>query len=215
MALLMVVCAVPIAGLAAYAFRNREKPGARGFLLCLVGEAGWSVMLATITWPDLILPVHLNTALRFLFQSLVILGWPLLVWEYTRRGRVHLRPSRVAALLAVPVATILLTATNPAHHLVLAAESPANPTGISDLVLGPGYLAHVVFAVALVTLPVGVLLSDLRSAHGDHRRQLLLLLAGWAVGVPGALQTHLFRTIDWIPLYVDLTPVTFIVATGL
>jgi len=214
MALLMVICAVPIAGFAAYAFTNRQQPGARGFLLCLVGEAGWSVMLALITWPTPILPVHLNTALRFAFQSLVIFGWPLLVWEYTRRDTVQLRRRYVAALLVVPVFTVLLTATNPLHHLVITTETPANPAGISELVLGPGYLLQMAFAITLVMLPVGFLLSDLRSAHGDHRRQLLLLLAGWAVGFPGALQTHLFRTIDSIPLYVDLTPVTFIVATG-
>jgi PAS domain S-box-containing protein len=211
----MVICAVPGAGLAVYAYRNLSKPGARGFLLCLVGEVGWSVMLATITWPDPILPVHVNTALRVVFQLLVIFGWPLLVWEYTRRDRVTLWPRYVAALLVVPVITVLLTLTNPLHHLVIAAESPPDPTGISGLVLGPWYLVHIAFAVTLVMLPVGVLLSDLRSAHGDHRRQLLLLLAGWAVGFPGGLQTHLFRTIDSIPLYVDLTPITFIVATAL
>lgn len=214
MALLMVICAVPIAGFAAYAFSNRQQPGARGFLLCLVGEAGWSVMLALITWPTPILPVHLNTALRFAFQSLVIFGWPLLVWEYTQRDTVKLRPRYVAALLVIPVFTVLLTATNPLHHLVITPETPASPTGISELVLGPGYLLQMAFAITLVMLPVGVLLFDLRSASGDHRRQLLLLLAGWAVGFPGALQTHLFRTIDSIPLYVDLTPVTFIIATG-
>ncbi len=214
MAILMVICAVPIAGFAAYAFTNRQQPGARGFFLCLVGEAGWSVMLALITWPTPILPVYLNTALRFAFQSLVIFGWPLLVWEYTQRDTVQLRPRYVVALLVVPVFTVLLTATNPLHHLVIMPETPANPVGISGIVLGPGYLLQMAFAITLVMLPVGVLLYDLRSAHGDHRRQLLLLLAGWAVGFPGALQTHLFRTIESIPLYVDLTPVTFIVATG-
>lgn len=215
MAFLMLICAVPIAGVAAYASRNRAKPGARGFLLCLIGMVGWSVMLAVITWPTRILPVYLNTALRMVFQLLVIFGWPLLVWEYIRRDSVKLRRTHVAALLVVPVLTVLLTATNPWHHLVIAAETPANPTGISEFVLGPWYLVHIGFAVSLVMLPVGVLLYDLRSAHGDHRRQLLLLLAGWVIGFPGALQTHLFRTIESIPLYVDLTPISFIITTGL
>jgi len=215
MAFLMLICAVPVAGVARYAYKNRKKPGARGFLLCLVGMVGWSIMLALITWPTRILPVYLNTTLRNAFQMLVIFGWPLLVWEYTRRDKVQLRRAYVALLLVVPVLTILLTATNPWHHLVIAAETPANPTGISEFVLAPWYLVHIGFAVALVMLPVGVLLYDLRSAHGAHRRQLVLLLAGWVVGFPGALQTHLFRTIESIPLYVDLTPVAFILTTAL
>ena len=34
MAVLMLVCATPLLGLAAYAYQNLEKPRARGFLLC-------------------------------------------------------------------------------------------------------------------------------------------------------------------------------------
>ncbi|MFP8954812.1 histidine kinase N-terminal 7TM domain-containing protein [Natrialbaceae archaeon A-arb3/5] len=215
MAFLMLICAVPIAGVAAYAFRNRDRPGARGFLLCEIGMVGWIVQLALITWPTQILPVFVNTTFRHFFQLFVILGWPLFVWEYTRRGRVTVRRSVLAALLVIPVLTVVLTATNPWHHLVLSAETPTNPTGISEFVLGPWYLVHIGFAVALVMLPAGVLARDLRSAVGDHRKQLLLILCGWAVGFPGALNTHLFRTIDSIPPYVDLTPVTFLVATAL
>ncbi|RQH00721.1 histidine kinase N-terminal 7TM domain-containing protein [Natrarchaeobius oligotrophus] len=215
MTFLMVICAVPIAGVAAYAFRNRGKPGARGFFLCEIGMVGWSIQLALITWPTAVMPVFVNTTIRHLFQIFVMLGWPLLVWEYTRRGRISLKRSHLAAVLLVPALTVVLTATNPWHHLVLAPETPANPAGIGEFVLGPWYIVHIGFAVTLVMIPAGVLAQDLRSAVGNHRRQILLLLAGWAIGFPGALNTHLFRNVDAIPAYVDLTPLLFLVTTGL
>ncbi|WP_254864526.1 histidine kinase N-terminal 7TM domain-containing protein [Halovivax gelatinilyticus] len=215
LAFVMVICAVPIAGVAVFTYRNLAKPGARGFLLCVIGMAGWSIMLALITWPAQFTSVTVNTTLRHAFQLLVIFGWPLFVWEYTRRERISVpRPSFVA-LLAIPVATVVLTATNSLHHLVLAAETPSNPAGIGEFVLGPWYLIHIGFAVVMVMVPAGVLAQDLRSAVDDHRRQLLLLLAGWAIGFPGALNTHLFRTVDAVPSYVDLTPALFLLTTAL
>ncbi|THE65500.1 PAS domain S-box protein [Salinadaptatus halalkaliphilus] len=212
---LMLICAVPIGGLAAYAFRKRDEPGARGFFLCELGMAGWSVQLALLTWPVQIAPVFVNTTIRHVFQILVILGWPLLVVEYTRRERVRIPRSWLAILCVVPVVTVVLTATNPWHYLVLAPETPSNPAGIAEFVLGPWYIVHIGFAVTLVMVPAGLLAQDLRSAVGDHRRQLLLLIAGWAIGFPGALNTYLFRNVDAVPPFVDLTPVLFLVTAVL
>ncbi|WP_170093752.1 ATP-binding protein [Halomicrobium mukohataei] len=215
MSFFMLICAVPIVGLAVYTVRRRDRPGANGLVLCLVGMAGWSVMLALITWPTQLLPVWINTTVRHFFQILVVFGWPLFVREYIERDRVDLSWIAGAVLAVIPALTIVLTATNPLHHLVLAPETPANPAGISELALGPWYIVHIGFAVALVILPVGLLLRELQTAHGAHRKHLLLVLTGWAIGFPGALQTHLFRTIDAIPLYVDLTPLAFLVTAGL
>ena len=213
MVLLMFISVVPIVGVAGYALRNRNKPGARGFLLCLIGMIGWSVMLIFVTWPSSILPVYLNLTGRFLFQLFVAFGWVLFVWEYLKRDRTRVPLSLVAVLLVVPGVILGLAVTNPVHHLVVLPETPANPVGISEFALGPGYMLHICFAVVLAMLPVGLLLWDLRGAHGQHRRQILLLLAGWVIGFPGALQTHLFRNIEAIPLYVDLTPICFLITS--
>lgn len=215
MTVLMVVCAVPLVGLALYAVQNLDKPGARGFFLCNVGALGWTVALAFLTWPGQVMPVDANTTIRFTCQFLVVFGWPLLVLEYTKRRRVSVRNWTVPALLIIPVVTVVLAATNRWHNLILREETPVDPAGISELILGPWYLVFIAFAVCLVVLPVGILLSELRSAHGTHRRQILLLLGGWAFGFPGALQTHLFRNIETIPPYVDLTPLAFTLAAGL
>jgi len=215
MAFFMLICAVPLVWLAVYTYRHRDLPAANGLLLCLVGMAGWSVQLALVTWPTQVLPLYLNTTIRNFFQILVIFGWPLFAWEYVNRERLVLPWPYVAAFAVIPALTIVLTATNPLHNLVLAAETPVNPTGISEFVLGPWYLVHIGFAVLMVMFPVGSLVRRFRTAHGPHRKQLMLLLTGWAIGFPGALQTHLFRLIDAIPLYVDLTPVSFLATAGL
>jgi signal transduction histidine kinase len=207
----MFLSIIPIVGVTGYAVQNRHKPGGRGLVLCLVGMIGWSLMLVFITWPTRVFPVHINVAGRFFFQSVVALGWPLFVWEYLQRDRVRLPPRVLVAVLVVPVAIIALAVTNPAHHLVVDAATPPNPTGISEFVLSPGYYVHIAFASILAMLPLGLLIADFRGAHGVHRQQLLLLMAGWVVGFPGALQTHLFRNIESIPPYVDLTPLSFLV----
>lgn len=213
MVLLMFISVVPIIGVAGYALRNRDKPGARGFLLCLIGMIGWSIMLIFVTWPSSILPVHLNLAGRFFFQLIVTFGWVLLVWEYIKRDTIRVPQPLIALAVIISAITVLLAVSNPVHHLVVLPETPENPVGISEFVLGPWYFVHICFSVLLVTLPLGLLLADFRGAHGQHRSQILLLLAGWVVGVPGALQTHLFRNIEAIPLYVDLTPITFLITS--
>lgn len=210
MAFLMFLSTIPMFGVTVYVFRNRGQPGARGFLLCLVGVIGWSLMLMLITWPTRVLPVHLNMTGRFFFQLLVTFGWPLFVVEYLRRDRVRVPRWALALALVVPVITLLLSLTNPLHHLVVDAATPQNPTGISEFVLNPWYYVHIAFASVFAILPVGLLVSDFRGAHGVHRKQLIFLMAGWVIGFPGTLQTHLFRHIDAIPLYVDLTPLAFL-----
>ncbi len=213
MVLLMFISVVPIIGVAGYAFHNRNKPGARGFLLCLIGMIGWSMMLIFVTWPSTILPVHLNITGRFFFQLVVTFGWVLLVWEYVKRDTIRIPSSLVVIAVIVSLITLALAVSNPVHHLVVLPETPDNPAGISEFVLGPWYFVHICFSILLVTLPLGLLFADFRGAHGQHRSQILLLLAGWLVGVPGALQTHLFRNIETIPVYVDLTPISFLIAS--
>lgn len=214
-ALFNLVCAVPIVCFAVYAYQHREKPGVRGLTLCLIGMAGWSAQIAVMAWPTQLLPLHIETVVRYLFQLLVIFGWPLLVWEYSNRTTIALRRSHIAVLSVIPILTVALTLTNPWHHLVLAAETPSNPVSVSDLVLGPWYLVYMGFAITLVMAPIGKLFSEFRSAHGTHRKQVLLLLGGWFLGFPGALFSLLVSDIDAIPQSVDIIPLTFILATGL
>ncbi|MFC6954275.1 histidine kinase N-terminal 7TM domain-containing protein [Halorubellus litoreus] len=211
MAFLMFLSTIPIIGVTVYVFRNRGQPGASGLLLCLVGMIGWSLLLMLITWPTRILPVHLNITVRFFFQLLVTFGWPLFVLEYLRRDRIRIPRWIVPIALVIPVITLALSVTNPMHHLVVDAATPTNPTGISEFVLNPWYYVHIAFASVLAMLPIGLLVADFRGAHGVHRQQLVFLMAGWVIGFPGALHTHLFRHIDAIPTYVDLTPMAFLV----
>jgi len=215
LSVLMVICAVAVAGLAGYAFQNRDKLGVRGLFFCLIGMAGWSFQIAIVTWPAQLMSVHIESAVRFFFHTAVFFGWALLVWEYRTRTRLAVRWPVFVALLFIPAVTVILTATNPWHHLVLAAETPTNPAGLGELVFGPWYLVHMAFAVTFVLFPAGMLLADLRAAHGTHRKQLLFLLGGWVVGVTGALHFFVFQHIEVIPIYVNLTPLMFIATAGL
>jgi signal transduction histidine kinase len=211
MAFLMFLSIIPIIGVATYTFNNQQKPGGRGLLLCLVGMIGWSLMLLLITWPSRVLAPHLNVAGRFFFQLVVAFGWPLFVWEYLQREQVQIPRWLLTTVPIVPMSSVLLAVTNPLHYLVLDPATPATPVGISEFILGPWYLIHIGIASIFAMLPVGLLIRDFRGSHGIHRQQLLFLIGGWTVGFPGALLTHLFRNIESIPLYVDVTPLSFAV----
>jgi signal transduction histidine kinase len=211
MAFLMILAIIPIIGVAIYTFKNQRKPGGRGLLLCLVGMIGWSLMLLFITWPSRVLAPHLNVAGRFFFQLVVAFGWPLFVWEYLQREQIQIPRWLLTTVLVVPMSSVLLAVTNPLHYLVLDPATPAAPVGISEFILGPWYLVHIGIASIFAMLPVGMLINDFRGSNGIHRQQLLLLIGGWTIGFPGALLTHLFRNIESIPLYVDLTPLSFAV----
>ena len=211
MAFLMFLAIIPIIGVAIYTFKNQRKPGARGLLLCLAGMIGWSLMLLFITWPSQVFAPHLNVAGRFFFQLVVAFGWPLFVWEYLRREQIQIPRWLLTTVLVVLLSSVLLAVTNPLHYLILDPATPAAPVGISEFILGPWYLVHIGIASIFAMLPVGLLIHDFRGSDGIHRQQLLLLIGGWTIGFPGALLTHLFRNIESIPLYVDVTPLSFAV----
>jgi len=215
MIVLVLIAVIGMASSVLVVARHRDKPGARGFIVAISGAAGWSLMLAIDMLAYAVIPIFVSIAVRSLFVFALSLGWLLFVVEYVRHERVSLSSPVVALLLVVPVVSIGLTITNPLHHLVVAAESTRGPFGGLNLVYGPWYYLYLSYTY-LVTLPgLGLLLLEYRSAHGIHRRQLLLIIGGFVIAFAGASDYLLFRLLGDVPAYVRLTPAAYLLTTGL
>lgn len=210
----MLVAASGLSIVGAFGVSYRDSPGARGFALAMGAAAAWTAVLAINVYPSQFLSVHVSMTLRNGLILLIVLGWAWLATEYIHRERVTPRPELTAIVLFIPLVTVLLTATNPLHYLAIGPETPSAVGGGPQIDWGPWHLVFMAYAFTLSLVPVGLLLRDFRTAHGVRRRQIVLLLAGFLVGFPGANDYLLTGAIEGIPTYVRLSPFTFLLAGG-
>jgi signal transduction histidine kinase len=204
----MAAIAAPALLLAALAWRNRGEPGARGYLATVVGIAVWSVLLAVREGPWVVRPPFVLDAAIILALYLAALGWVYLVYEYLKRRTVVPDRGPTALVLAVPVASVVLTATNGAHHLVFGPGT-AVVAGQVEHVYGPWFYAHLGFVFVANVVSAAALARDGLAARGVHRKQALLLLVGWLVSFVGALDFLLVQVVAWLP-EVEVSPLAFL-----
>ncbi|MFW5965333.1 MAG: histidine kinase N-terminal 7TM domain-containing protein [Halodesulfurarchaeum sp.] len=214
LSILFLVAAALLGGVAWFGYQHREKPGARGFTLSMGAAGLWTTVLAVNIYPATLLSVHVSMTLRNGLILAIVMGWALLVAEYVNRERISLTPTQAALVLAIPVITVVLTATNPLHHLAIGPGTPAAVGGGPTIDWGPWHLAFMAFAFTFSVLPAGALLRDYRGAHGVHRRQLQLLLVGFAVGFVGINDYLLTGALADVPAFVRTSPFALVVTGG-
>jgi PAS domain S-box-containing protein len=180
----------------------------------MLASAGWTVVVAFNVWPGGFLPAHVSMTFRNGLILAMLLGWLLLVLEYTRRERVSVTPLPAALVLAVPVLTVVLTATNPLHHLELEPGTPTTVGGGPGIVWGPWHLVFMGYAFVMSFVPAGLLVRDLRSSSGVHRKQLVFLLVGFGIGFLGLNDYLVTGAIGGVPSYVRTSPFVLVLATG-
>jgi signal transduction histidine kinase len=214
LSILMLLAGVAVAGIGTFALRHYREPGARGFALMGLSMACWTAVVAVNIHPAQLLPLHVSMTLRNGCILGLSLGWLLFAVEYRRRDRLDLRarPLVVALVLGIPVLTVLLTATNPVHHLAIGPGTPADVGGGPNIEWGPWHLIFMAYGFTITVLPAGLLARELRSAHGVHRRQVLLILTAWGIGFLGANDYLLTGAIEGVPGYVRITPFAFLLA---
>lgn len=211
----MLIAAAGVGIVALFAFRRRDRPGARGFVVSMTAAALWAVVLSINIWPAQFLPAVVSMTLRNGLILVIVLGWAWLASEYVNRSRITLRPMYAAAILAVPVVTVLITATNPLHHLAYGPSTPTNLGGGPAIEWGPWHLVFMAYAFTVSLVPAAFLVRDLRTAHGVHRRQLLFLLAGFVLAFLGVNDYLLAGALDGVPQYVRISPFVILATGGL
>ena len=209
--IVLVICAIISAVLAAYVWRRRASPGAMYFILLMACAAEWSLAGALETAsPDLQAKV-IFTQISYL--SVVFIGplWVLFALDYSRH-RAWITGGKTVLLCIIPVVALAFVLTNGWHGLVwpqvtLASEAPgATPVYQHGIV----YWIHTAYSYALLFTGYCIMaITAIRSA-GRERLRIMTILAGvaaiWAGSMPYAITGT--PVVD-----ADLTPVAM-TATG-
>jgi signal transduction histidine kinase len=104
-------------GLAVFAWRRREFPGAGAFVLLTAALAEWSLTYALEISASGLADKILWAKFQYIGISLIPVGWFLFVQSFTGRDHWNRFP-RVIVFLIVPVITMVLVFTNEAHGLI-------------------------------------------------------------------------------------------------
>lgn len=193
-------------GIAVYSFSKRT------FLSGLFGL----LMSAMTLWTSAYSLEILTSSERFIYILLLAeyLGivsvpplWLLFTLEFASYEN---RPGRVlpTALSVIPLATLVLLATNEGHHLFYSSTSIVSACGANILKVNPGpwFWVNWVFAISCLGAGLVLLLSRFRSSTGPYRRQAFTLFAGLAVPAAANIAYILgVRPCD----YFDITPLAF------
>jgi len=210
----MVAFSLPALGLAAIGWRNREKPGGRGYVITSVGIGGWSAIVGTEIAIQGTRAVRLSNDLELIFVNLTALGWILLVTEYRRRRRISFRSPPALVLYSIPIITMLLTATNGYHNLVWAADATVAPTGRFRPAYGAWFWVHTTYVIGLHVGGAALFARDALVAAGIHRRQLVRMLLAWIIGFGMATSGFAIQAFGLpVPDYIDPAPPGFLLAS--
>ncbi|WP_136716880.1 histidine kinase N-terminal 7TM domain-containing protein [Halorientalis salina] len=206
--------AIPALVLVAVALRHRGKPGVRGFVVAVTGVGCWSLasgLRVLVRDPGL---AYGSAVGQLVAANVTILGWALLAVEFVRGRRIRLFSTRVAAVLVVPACTVVLAVTNRWHHLVYAASTHVTQGGL-QLGFGPWYPVHALYLLSCSAGAAGLLVREVPGSSRVHRQQVVLLLVAWAIATLGAFDFVFRQFGPWpFPAYVDVTPVGFLLASG-
>ncbi|RXK49213.1 histidine kinase N-terminal 7TM domain-containing protein [Halorientalis pallida] len=154
---------------------NRDKPGAVGLVLLLLGASVWSLGTAVVTMATTMPPAFVGENLTSLGAGILATGWVLVAAEYAG----FLVPSRrtVGALLGVGVLPQQVAAwTNPIHHRYYRSLSPsASLTSVSADV-GPAFWVFIVVGYTFFAVGFLVFLSEVLTSRSVRRQQSFALL---------------------------------------
>ncbi|MBE0698097.1 MAG: PAS domain-containing protein, partial [Anaerolineaceae bacterium] len=204
----LIISALLSGGMAIVAFRKQPAVGSRemaGLMLFLsfwslaaAVEAASTSLNAKITWSVISYITNQSTPVLFL----------LFILTYTRQDQ-HLSPRRKLALFLIPLISLGMAATNPAHRLLWPlVDLRTDPIlgVIGQYSHGPWFWVEIVYAYAMLGLAVFALLQGifrfpyLFTLH--HRLLLLTALAPWLVSI-------IYAFLPNAVLGTDMTPIAF------
>ncbi len=198
--------------LAGLAWRRPHIPGRRIFTVLMLTIGEWALAYAfELAGADLATKLWVE---RFEYVGIVAnpVAAVAFALQYTGRGQ-WLSPTRLAALAAMPVATLVFVWSDPTHGLVQAAVALEYDHGFPVLVTrhGPWFWIHVAYSYALLALASVIVFESLLRSPRAYRGQIAAML----VGILCPLASNVVYLADLAPdPYLDLTPFAFTV-TGL
>ena len=192
-----------------YTLRFKEVPTARIFSLLIGLMALWALNQAiniSATWLDLKIFLTLGLILGNVFIPTLTL---LLVLTYSGQTE-WLRRKRLALLLIVPLFFVVLTLTNPYHHLFFY-DFRLDLTGAFPILLktkASGFWIYLAYSYGMLVITVAVLLAALRKPQLSYRITLLLFVI---IFIP--LIVDMIDNMVYFPIHgFSLAPIAFILS---
>ena len=191
-------------------WRRRQSPGAKPLMLAMAG-AGWWALTAGLELAPPSLPAKvLLSKLSYAGALSVPVLFLLFAIRYTRPDW-KLGRRALAALWAVPAASLFLAATNELHGLIWSRIALDPSRNLALYGHGPAFYVMIAYLQGVSLVAVGLLLAAALRSPRAYRHQALALLLG--VPLPVLANAAYVLGISPVP-GLDLAPVAFIV-TGL
>lgn len=155
-------------------------------------------------------PRHVLLDLRYVPVSLIPVAWLGFSWAASGLPRLSLRS--FAVILAVPVMTLFLLATNNMHGLLFSGlyEVPNRWGVIVGHEFGPWFWVHTAYSYALFATGAALIGVMLVRSHPVLRPKVALLLIG---ALAPAVINVLYLTNEALFGFVDPSPVGFAIST--
>ncbi|ADV67932.1 histidine kinase N-terminal 7TM domain-containing diguanylate cyclase [Deinococcus maricopensis] len=185
--------------------QHARQPTHRAFLALLLGNSVWLIGAIIMNFAATLELKWFWGQVQFLGILTMPAAWLAVVERYLRPHPEPMPFRRVAALLAVPVVTLLLIWTNGAHRLIWDYATPTPDWTTVHRTAGY-WLGVVLYANALLLWGAVRLVPAWRSARGAERAQITLLLL--AVIVPSVTNTLYLLGVPVLP-GINPTPVGF------
>lgn len=205
--------ALLLAGLATYAWRQREDAAGTWVFVFLVALSGWwcftyALELMTTDPTTMLLWVQLE----WISIALLPVAWLLFALVYTGYGR-YVRFRNIFLLVAPPLILIALAWTTPAQTLLYANPSTTDNGRFVAFVAdrGPAFYIHVAYAYTLFLISSVLMFRLWRRAAGHERKLARMVFAGALLPFAGNAVYQL-ALLAGRPIYVDLTVLAFAIS---
>ncbi|EMA62860.1 sensor histidine kinase [Halorubrum lipolyticum] len=199
------------------AWRERPEAGATWLTVLLVGQVWWTAFLVFELEAPTLAAKSLWYDVQWLGVVIIPVGWLLFALEYTGRDR-YVTPRYVAALLVVPVVTLVVVATGDPWGLVVTDREVAATAVGSFLRVETGAWYYVVAGYTYLlgvfgSIPILQLVrDDARPFRGQSAALLVGTAAPWASSVLYLTGTFPVAGLDPTPLAFAVSGVAYLLA---
>ena len=210
--LLLLLSTLGSLAVAARVWRRRSAPASGSIAVLLAAMAEWAlaVLLGDLA-RDSSTKLLFNTA-SYVGIAAIPVAWVAVALQYAGFHRWLTRP-RLLLLSFVPLASVIVAATNGAHGLFWSGVEIWEKNGeISlELAIGPWFVVHTVYSYLLLAVGVGLLTRTILGSSAASYKQtttyLIALALPWTVNVLYHLGIGFFPGRDPTPAAFGLTAV--------
>jgi PAS domain S-box-containing protein len=207
----LAIAALLAALLAFYMWERRSTSGAKPAAVLLLALFVWSTGYS-LEFMGADLPTKIFWA-KIQYFGIVTLPVGLLLFALMFSGKsTWITTPRLAVLMVIPVATLVLALSNELHQLIWSDWSlgTVGDTSVLQLEHGIGFWIYITYTYILLAISTILIFRALARSSGIYRGQMASLLVGIAAPWLG----NIISLSGIFPLPIDLTPFAFMI-TGL